>query len=362
MDDTTEEAKLFEKKFQEAQQEKRKHKWRYVYGIFSAVLSTIPQLGGVAFIQLMVQMPPDFELSVSRFGAGFLLSIVGLLIMRTSPKVQKESIKWLVGVGVVAITYTVAMYSHYLKRIPIVTLLCIHQSFKLILSLILSRIFLRQAIPLAKAVVCLVTLAGAIFTVIPRVEVYLETENSKKEYNVSMKSNNERAYSNGTNSSEIFQETNFGDANFEERNDVIQSDDVMEFFEALAVISFASLSSIVQNILIYGSPLKDESANVLTFWYFSCGLVILVPATLIFERPFIPDNTKDILLCVGHSVGAHLGNFFDIIANQILEVNTLTVLTTVRLPLAFLAEETFLKDVVPVKRVYLLIIGTIITS
>ena len=45
-----------------------------------------------------------------------------------------------------------------------------------------------------------------------------------------------------------------------------------------------------------------------------------------------------------------------------LEVNTLAVISTVRLPFAFVAEMTFLKDVVPVKRVYLLVIGTIITS
>ena len=73
--------------------------WRYIYGIFSAFLSTIPQLGGVAFIQLMVQMPPDFELSVFRFGAGFLFSALGLLIMRTTPKVQTGNVKWIFAVG-----------------------------------------------------------------------------------------------------------------------------------------------------------------------------------------------------------------------------------------------------------------------
>ena len=217
---------------------------------------------------------------------------------------------------------------------------------------------MRQAIPLAKAAVCLVTLTGAIFTVIPRVEVYLETRISTSD-DVLLDINPEYNYLNGTrsNTSDILHKQ-YSLHN----NDVVDSNDVIEFIVTVAVISCASLASVVQTIIIAGSPLKDESVNVLTFWYFFFGLTLLLPATFILEQPFIPDNTSDILLCFGHSVGAYFGNFFDVIANQILEVNTFAVITTVRLPLAFLAEETFLKDVVPVKRVYLLVIGTIITS
>ena len=351
---TTEDSKLLD---DQREEEKKKSLWSYICGITTGVLSAITQLAGVAFIQLMVQIPPIFELNVLRFGAGFLMSATSLVITQTSPKMQKESIKWMVGVEFFTIVYNIAMYSHYLKKIPLVTLLCIHQAFKLIMSLTLSRVFLRTPIPIAKTVVCLVTLVGSIFTIIPRVEVYLDAGNSGKFLE----------NFNGTNISGIAHSTHL-------EYDITQSDDVMhrakitkekdikEFLITIAIISCASMSSVIQTILIGGTSLKYENANVLTFWDLFMGLAILLPTTFILEKPFIPNNLNDILFCIGHSLAAYFGTISHVCANQMLEVNTLTVILTVRLPLAFLAEETFLKDVVPVKRVYLLVIGTIITS
>ena len=366
MKEAIEDSKLLED--QREDEEKKKSLWNYMCGITTGVLAAATQLGGIAFIQLMVQIPPDFELSVLRFGAGFLMSATSLIVMRTSPKVQKQSFKWLVGVEFFAIVYNLAMYSHYLKRIPLVTLLCIHQAFKLILSLILSRIFLRSTIPVAKCVVCFITLVGAIFTVVPRVEVYLDARNSHS-------GNTLETFVNGTNISGIAHSKNLtSHLNMKYKHSTTQNDDVIyraditkekdvtEFIITIAVISCASFASVAQTILVGGSSLKDESANVLTFWNLFIGLAILLPTTFILEKPFIPDNLNDILFCIGHSFAAYFGTLFYFLANQMLEVNTLTVVTTVRLPLAFLAEETFLKDVVPVKRVYLLVIGTIITS
>ena len=118
----------------------------------------------------------------------------------------------------------------------------------------------------------------------------------------------------------------------------------------------------ISYIFLGGSSLKDESANVLIFWNLLIGFTILLPTTFILEKPFISDSINDIFFCIGHSLAAYFGTIFHVLANQMLEMNTLTMLTTVRLPLAFLVEETFLKDVVPVKSVYLLVIGTINTS
>ena len=360
-------------------QERTQSRWRYIYGVTMGVVGTLPQLGGVAFVQLLVQIPPDFELSILRYGAGLLLSALTLLIMRLSPRVQRENIKWILAIGVNMIVYNVGLYSHYLKRVPLVTLLCIHQAYKLVMSLILSRIFLRRTIPLMKCVVCLATFAGAMFTVVPRVEVYLDVKTPQRNSNASADMKIECVDFNTTNTSAHTQDVviNNNDVYRNEvtyGNDVILHNDVIhcsgtenesnvvEFIVALAVFFFASLASVIMSIIISETPLKDESVNVLTFWYFTCGLVFLVPATFILEEPFIPDNTRDILLCIGHALCAYFGNFFYVIANQIIEVNTLTVVTTARLPFAFVAEMTFLKDVVPVKRVYLLVIGTIITS
>ena len=360
---TTEDSKLLENQGEE----EKKSLWSYICGITTGVLNAVTQLGGVAFMQLMIQMPPNLELSAFCFGTGFLISATSLAIMRTSPKMQKESIKWMVCLELFAIIYNIAMYSHYLKKIPLVTLLCIHQSFKLIMSLFLSRIFLRKTIPVAKCVVCFITFAGAIFTVIPRVEVYLDMGNSHRDQILET--------FNGTNTSGITHSNNLtSHLNMTYEHNTTQSDDVIyraditkekdviEFIITMAVISCASLGSVAQIIVIGGSSLKYESVNVLTFWNLLIGFTILLPTTFILEKPFIPDNIDDILFCIGHSLAAYLGTIFSFLGTQMLEVNTLTVVTTVRLPLGFLAEETFLKNVVPVKSVYLLVIGTIITS
>ena len=267
---TTEDSKLLEN---QGEEEKTISLWNYMCGITTGVLSAVTQLAGVAFIQLMVQIPPDFELSVLRFGAGFVMSATSLIVMRTSPKVQRESIKWIIGVEFFAIVYNLAMYSHYLKRIPLVTLLCIHQAFKLLMSLTLSRVFLRTTVPVAKAVVCLVTLVGAIFTVVPRVEVYLDVENS---YNDKIL----ETFFNGTNTSGITHSKNLTshlNLTYESddvmyRDGVAKENDITEFLITIAIISCASMSSVMQTILIGGSSLKDESANVLTFWNLFIGL------------------------------------------------------------------------------------------
>ena len=359
MSDTGEDSKPLLEQIQDTEGEKRKSRWRYVFGIFSAFVNTSSHLAGVAFIQLMVQIPPDFELSVFRFGAGFLFSVLGLLIMGTTPKVQTGNVKWICAIAGVVVAYNLAMYSCYLKNIPLVTMLCIHQSFKLIMSLIFTRIILKHNIPLVKCVVCLVTLLGAILTVIPRVEVYVDVGNP----DISTSTNIDATASNNTHESGSSHNSTILYNNVTiHGSEATYNNDIKEFLVTVAVISCASLASVVQTIIIAGSPLKDESVNVLTFWYFFFGLTLLLPATFILEQPFIPDNTSDILLCFGHSIAVYSSDFFFIVANQILEVNTVIVVTTVRLPLAFLAEETFLKDVVPVKRVYLLVIGTIITS
>ena len=122
----------------------------------------------------MNQIPPDFELNNLRFGVGILFSLAYFTTKRIVPKVAKENIKWLLAVAMTTICYNLTLYSHNLKRIPIVTLLCIHQTFRIFLTLILSKIFLKLDIPFTKCIICLITMVRALFTVVPKVEVYLD--------------------------------------------------------------------------------------------------------------------------------------------------------------------------------------------
>ena len=84
------------------------------------------------------------------------------------PKVDKENIKWMFGLVLTSIGYNLFLFSHFLKQIPIVTVMAVHQSLKIIFSLILTRIFLKSKMPITKLVICFVTLGGTILTVIPK--------------------------------------------------------------------------------------------------------------------------------------------------------------------------------------------------
>ena len=361
-------------------------RYTYLVGVLSAATTTIAQVAGIACVQLMNQIPPDFQLNALRFGVGILFSVAYLSIKTTVPKVSRENIKWLLAVAMTTICYNLTLYSHNLKRIPIVTLLCIHQTFRIILTLILSKIFLKSEIPLVKCIICFVTIVGAVFTVVPRVEVYLDwkTEDSTYE-NLELNKtfpDVERffwnTFPNGSEQSKYSELRNYSNQNIED--DLIIKDlnetfhegqmregqgqghddhDIQSFLLAVCVIFLASLSSTIETILISGSPLKHENTVIFSFWYFVIGAVFSTTVSLMFEHPIIPDNFTDIMLCFGHSIAVCSVTYLDLVAVQILDVNVYVIIISMRLPLAFLIQLTVLKGVIPVKHLEFLITGTI---
>ena len=339
-------------------------RWKFAVGISATVISCISSLAGIACVQLMDQIPPDFELNALRFIVGLLLSVLLLLSKKLSPKVRKENIKWIIAIGILIIIYNIALYSHNLKLIPIVTVLCIHGALKIILSLILSRIFLTEPISLVKCGVCLLAFIGSTFTVIPRVAIYFDWGIDVKNVtpNDSTVPMTTSAFNylalNSTRFGEEIQvftlESTDSKSNHEQKS-------INDFMIAVLFIFCASLTTTIQSLVLAGSPLKDVSVEVLSFWHFLFGTIISVSTTFVLEHPFIP-KFSDILLCFGHSFGAFGSTFFDMISLQNIDVNTIVIITTIRIPMALVASMTFLRDIIPVKQVYLLIIGTIITT
>ena len=63
--------------------------------------------------------------------------------------------------------------------------------------------------------------------------------------------------------------------------------------------------------------------------------------------------------CFGHSIATCSGTYLDLVALQILDVNVYVIIISMRLPLAVVSQLTIFKGVIPVKHVYLLIIGTV---
>ena len=72
---------------------------KFLTGITGAFGFSVASVTGFACIQLMDQIPPDFELTVFRFGVGLIFSSFYLLVKQKRPRIDKSNIKWLVAVS-----------------------------------------------------------------------------------------------------------------------------------------------------------------------------------------------------------------------------------------------------------------------
>ena len=217
------------------------------------------------------------------------------------------------------------------------TLLCIHQAFKTILSLVLSKIFLKYTIHFIKYVIYLAAFVGAVLTVIPRMETYLEV-NYYKNSAVDDEDNTTRVecagacISNRSHLPEVTFSPNESNAlDFNKSNALglkttwnsyhTTNDDVTDFIVSISVIFCASMSSTIQSLIVAGSSLKDLNYNVLSFWYFALRTIASIILTFSLEQPLIPQRLYGVILCFGHSLGAFSCTYFDVIALQLIDVN-----------------------------------------
>ena len=332
---------------------------QYVVGVAAAVSKSIAQVVSIASLQMMKQIPPDFQLNALRFGVGVLFSLIYLFSKCVPPVILKENIKWLAIISATTIIFNLTLYSHYLKRMPIVTVLCVQQTFKIVLTLTFAKLFLNSNMSIIKCIICLVTVVGTVLTVIPRVQMYLDLPASELEQ-TSFENNDTNLGSNYIENNTM-NYTHSYEGYIGNEHEQYSEDNIRSLMGAVSLILAASISSTVEQTVISGSAIKQESAVIFSFWYFIIRATISVTVTFIFEHPFIPSSISDILLCFGHSIGASAVTYLDFVALQILDINVYTIISAIRLPVALVLQMTVLEGVVTIKHLYLLIIGMIIT-
>ena len=354
---------------------------KFCVGILAVVGLYVSQVSSIACVQLMDQQPPDFELNFLRFSVGVLYSIGYLSVRRMPPKVDKENIKWMFGLVLTSIGYNLFLFSHYLKQIPIVTVMAVHQSLKIIFSLILTRIFLKSKMPITKLVICFVTLGGTILTVVPKVMEYSEYDrihtNSmvKSTFNISDATpvncnnisetdivNTQGEFHNGQKTAFPTDHLDVNEpcANNSNSDTAVKLSRVSVFLLAICYTIPAPFSSSVKSIIVSGTSLKDAHIVPLSFWYLSISSLISLIVTFAFEEPLIPDKVSDILLCFGHATSTSCLMYLEILVFQNLDVNMFVVMASVRLPLAFLTQMTVLRKVTYVEHLWMFVTGMVI--
>ena len=365
-------------------------------GILAILAVYIANIAGITCVQLMAQLPPDFELNALRFSVGVVIAIIYLLGKRTTPTLSKSKIEFVLALAATQAIYNVFLYSHHLQQIPIVTILSVYQAFKIIFVLILSKIFLSSEIPCIKVLICVISFAGTSLTVLPKIIEYMHNgwEPIPKDHDKVFNTTNLfKQRINGTvfkydypvlnptkgltpnliscNNSVSRVVCDCSDFN---TSDVTDSPDTIHHVKEVVTLETflfgvcfpipSSLSSAAQNVLITGTYLKETNFVVFSLWYGTIVTAFSFTMMFAFEHPIIPDNLTDILLFFGHACSAASGIYLEVLICQNIDVNVFAVMATVRLPLAFLAQKKILKSVTHVEHLWMFITGilTIVIS
>ena len=363
-------------------QNKQKSKYgKFCVGIVAVMGLYVAQVASIACVQLMDQQPPDFELNFLRFSVGVLYSIGYLSVRRMPPTIERQNIKWMFSLILTSIGYNLFLFSHFLKQIPIVTVMAVHQSLKIIFSLILTRIFLKSKMPITKLIICFVTLGGTTLTVIPKVLEYAHydklhsilmvqsTFNMSNAENANCSSNirvmdvvdskgGPLGQNTAISTSQNYREELWSNNTISDTTEKLSR--VSTFLLAICYTIPAPFSSSVKSIVVAGTSLKDAHIVPLSFWYLSISSLISLIVTFAFEQPLIPDKVSDILLCFGHATSTSCLMYLEILVFQNLDVNMFVVMASVRLPLAFLTQMTVLRKVTYVEYLWMFVTGMVI--
>ena len=339
---------------------------KFLLGITGAFGFVFANVGGIACIQLMNQIPPDFQLSTFRFTVGLIFATIYLTIKGKLPKIERKNIKWLIAIAVLGIAYNVLIYNHFLKSITFVGIQSLLRSFNIVFSFILSKIFLKVKISVPKALTAIAVLGGLGLILGAQ---YVEGNDQQCDTGHDIK--------NTSSASDVFPfimeksttETSGIDLASGKPNnsDTVSKDSgrqmcfsTMNTIIGTVFISLGALSGCFESITFAGTGIKEENTVVISFWEFVVGIGASLVVTLLFENPIIPDNLTDILLLCGHSVSASSVTYLDLLAVQNIDVNLYYVTITLTLPLSLLLQYTVLHSVNPNANLLMLVSGSIL--
>ena len=353
---------------------------KFLIGITGAFGLAFASVTGIACIQLMDQIPPDFELTVFRFIIGFIFTTIYLSAKQKLPRIEKCNIKWMIAVAICSLSYNVFIYNHFLKSITFLGIQSVQRSMNIVLSLILSKIFLRVKISFAKGLSAVLVLGGLV--VILAAQYVEETSCSQKtaenrnissvtkdmEIPMHYTTKNRTILDKSTELDDSVEEiaamdnttvglnTSFSNPRVEKEACIHSISTVI----ATVFLSLGALAACLNSLAVSGTTLRKENTVVITFWEFLLGIAASLMILLVFEEPTFPDNMRDILLLVGHGVSASSVTYFNILAVQNIDINLYYITISLTLPLSLMLQFTVLHSVNPNANLTMSITGMIV--
>ena len=331
---------------------------KFLIGITGALGCTFASVTGIACIQVMDQIPPDFELTVFRFTIGLIF--VYLSAKQRLPRIERTNVKWMVAVSLFCLSYNIFTFNHFLKSITFVGIQGIQTSMLIVFSLILSKIFLEVKISGVKGMTAIVVLCG--------LGVILAAQYIEDRSCVEEQKNQSHTVYKMANASTLLENTtvlntkksmglNTSVTTLKEKSMCVPTSG---FVIGVSLVSLGAFATCLDALTVSGATLIKENTIVVSFWEFVVGIAVSLVISLVFEKATFPDNLRDILLLVGHGVSASSVTYFDILAVQNIDLNLYYITLSIILPLSLLLQLTVLHSVNPHANLAMLISGMVV--
>ncbi len=339
-----------------------------------------------------------FELNTLRFAIGFVFVVVYLVFTWQLPSINRSLIKWTV-LGILATyIFNLTFYNEHVKELPIAAVFGTKRAFAMFLGAAASKVVLKEKLGWLKIALIFATFVGIGFVIsssflpvnneqgIKTEHLQISDKTSSAAYQTNIQTADKSAMvenTNGTNFSDPYW-VSFSNINIttpafssarkaDSQNDSFLSkysisDSLLHEYTAegiiisITLIFIAQLSAIVENLTISGTGLREVNGVFLAFWYFLSGTLLSFLTSLITEDVFIPNNTMDKVLSSIHCIAASAVTFTYIVAVKLISPALLTIIFSIHIPLALMAQMFLLRSVTPPVELWVLILGLAIIT
>ena len=336
------------------------------FGIFIIVVQCMCEIGSISCLQLITDLPPNFELNSLRFAIGLVFVIVYLLVSWQLPVIERNLAAW-VFLGVLATYfYNLTLYSEYVKELPIGAVFGIKQGFYILLVALASRILLKQKHSWLKLFLIATTCLGIglviLSSFLPHGETVSGNLNKCNKHDLSAMLEEDIDKVPGELKDVVLKNETKMTILCEDFPNNLTGYTTDGVLIAIALIFACMVCGTVENLVISGTPLKDVNGIFLSFWYFLFGSFSSILTSITFETMFLPDMLTDKIYSVMHCTFASLTTFLYIFALKFLDPSILAIVFSIHIPLALVTQIFLLQSITPPVELWVLILGLAIIT
>ena len=308
-------------------------------GISSAFIYTFMWVASPVCVQLLQQRIPDMELNVARCVTPLILYIVGIVISRRWPTVERAHILCYFAYTVVVFIQSLCAFIAF-KILPLASVQCTYFAATLVSGMALLYFFWSEKITINAVLSALLCLLGVVFVIQPGF-IFKHDQTSMR-----------------GNASEYSAHVNGTVGDIVEYLTETSTTGLRVFGYFLATVS--GISTAADILLVKRYPYLAEHFLGVLFWCFASGTVLSVILMLLIEKPVLPDTWFDITMVLLHSLIYALYWPFYMYAAATISGNTINNIYTSSTVFTLIAQYTVLSSIHPGHRNWIEVAGVVL--